>query len=186
MRTIDFFPVPFSIGVLMLAVLLFYFRRRTLAYRTGMALFGLYLLAAIGMLFFPLPIPEQWPANLTLQDTRRSLASINWIPFNYDVFTYPGSLRIMLRDVFANILLTIPFGFGICFLRPLQTKQVFLVALATGLALEGTQLALKLVLGVYPHSVDITDVLLNAFGVILGAGFFGVIQLVFQGSRPHA
>ncbi len=78
------------------------------------------------------------------------------------------------------ILLTVPFGFGICFLTSLRGKRLFTLALLTGLALEGVQLFIGLAAGYYYHSVDINDVLLNALGVLVGSGLFRMANKVIR------
>lgn len=70
-------------------------------------------------------------------------------------------------------------------LRP-RWYLVLLAAVAVGLAMEGGQLFLKMILGVYFHSVDITDVLTNAFGVLLGAGIYQFFSWIFHIFRSYA
>jgi glycopeptide antibiotics resistance protein len=163
------------------------YRKRGRLYMFCLALFGFYLLVVIGTVFFPVPVPENWPANLTWRDTLLSLSQVNLIPFNYrSVFLYRTGFHTALRDIIGNIVLTIPFGFLTGFLLPLRKKQVLWMAVGVGLALEGMQLLLKLTLGVYLHSVDITDVLTNALGVLLGSGFYRTVILIFRHFKRHS
>lgn len=48
--------------------------------------------------------------------------------------------------------------------------------LSAGLFLEGTQLVLSLILGVFFHAVDIMDVIMNTFGVLIGAGLYQALK----------
>lgn len=96
---------------------------------------------------------------------------------------YAMNYRAVVFDILANFLLTIPFGFGGCFLKFLGGKRLMLGALGAGLTLEGVQLLLILMLGEYPHSVDINDVLFNALGVMAGGGLFWVGRGVFHRTR---
>jgi glycopeptide antibiotics resistance protein len=174
-----FFPIPLLIGLLILGLVISYCRKRGWFYLLGLALMGFYLLAVIGILFFPIPVPENWPTNLTWGDTLLSLSQVNLIPFNYgSMFLHSTSFYTSFRDIIGNILLTIPFGFGICFLIPLRNKQVLLTAVGVGLTLEGIQLLMKLILGVFFHSVDINDVLMNALGVLVGAGLYRAVKWI--------
>jgi glycopeptide antibiotics resistance protein len=135
-------------------------------------------------MFFPIPLPENWPRNLSWRDTIRALTEINLIPFNFGVnsktFT---SFENALGDIVINVLLTIPFGLGVCYLVPMRAKQVIFLILATGLTLESFQLLGKLSLGVYYHSVDINDVLMNGLGALLGYVFYRLINWFFKKQR---
>jgi glycopeptide antibiotics resistance protein len=74
-------------------------------------------------------------------------------------------------DIFQNILLTIPLGFGIGYFRKPGFLKIWLWALGTGIALEGIQLLTKLVFVSY-RVVDINDAIMNALGVLIGYGLF--------------
>lgn len=164
-------------------------RKRDMRYLLDQALFGFYLMAVFCVIFFPIPLPINWPANLTWKDTVQSLAHVNLIPFNYSsLFASPINPRFVFQDVVMNILLTIPFGFGICFLKASRGKAIFYWAVGAGLALEGTQLLGKLILGVYYHAVDINDVLTNALGVLVGCGLYRAADWIvrkFKKYRSH-
>ena len=140
-------------------------------------LFGLYITAVIAVLFFPISIPLNWPANLNWNETLHTLKSVNLSPLYFLDFTsHPLSLRWILRDFGLNLILTIPFGVGLAkFRKPKLIKMCFW-ALLTGLTLEGIQLLVKLVLGTFYHTVDINDVILNALGVIVGYCIFLIDQ----------
>ncbi len=85
-----------------------------------------------------------------------------------------------MQDVVANIILTIPFGFLVSYLSKQKSRRILYWTLAVGLALEGTQLLLNLILGVRYHTVDITDVITNALGFLLGYGFCQSLKWVFS------
>ncbi|PKO14380.1 MAG: hypothetical protein CVU39_15205 [Chloroflexi bacterium HGW-Chloroflexi-10] len=66
-------------------------------------------------------------------------------------------------------------------------RQILFWALLVGLFLEGTQLVLRLILGVFFHAVDITDVIMNAFGVLIGVGLYQALkQLVVNVKKKSA
>ncbi len=168
MQILDFLPFPFLFGLFALCWILFRSRRRGRKYLLWLSLFGLYLLALLNVDFFPIHLPENWPHNLNWEDTLLTLRTVHWIPFDYGPFWLSTDRFVSAtRDVLGNILLTIPFGF---FLRPFLTskRKILLGALGVGLTLEGVQLVLKLTFGLYLHSADMTDVLTNALGVMLG------------------
>lgn len=147
----------------------------------GIVLFGLYIVAVIGVIFFPISIPLNWPSNLNWQETLQSLRGINLSPLYFLSITHhPFSLRWLLVDFGLNAILTIPFGFGLgLFGRPKWLKLCFW-AILTGLTLEGIQLLVKLGLGTFYHTVDINDVILNALGVIIGYCIFLILKMVFH------
>jgi glycopeptide antibiotics resistance protein len=168
-------------GLFLLVLVCFRLRRRGWIYLLDVCLLGIYLLILMAVLFFPIPVPTNWPANLTWNDTLQALQGVNLIPFNYNSSLTPGMLsRVVYEDIFLNILLTVPFGTLICFLLAMPKKRLLFTALGVGLALEGTQLLLKLTLGVHIHSVDITDVLMNALGVWVGAGLYRATQWMIR------
>lgn len=168
MQTFYFFPIPFLFSLLVLLVILFRSRKRGVKSLLRLSLFGLYLLALINVDFFPIHLPANWPRNLNWEDTLRTLGTVHWIPFDYGPFWLSADRFVSAaRDVLGNILLTLPFGF---YLHPFPYSrwQLPFWALGVGLTLEGIQLALKLIFGLYLHSADMTDVLMNALGVVSG------------------
>jgi glycopeptide antibiotics resistance protein len=170
---VHFFPIPFIICLLVLAFAVWFNRRRGWAYLLGLVIFGLYIMTVIYMMYFPFPIPGNWPANLNRREILRSLTDVNLIPFNFTAAF--GSRRPFLEgmvDVILNVILTVPLGMGICYLIRPRWWKILLIALATGLAFEGSQLFFKTILGIFFHAVDITDVITNAVGVLVGAGVY--------------
>ena len=150
----------------------------------GIALFGFYIIAVIGVIFFPISIPLNWPANLNWKETLYNLGRINLSPLYFLSFTHhPFSLRWLLVDFGVNAILTMPFGFGLGYFRRPGWLKLLLWALLTGLTLEGIQLLVILTIGTLYHTVDINDVILNALGVIIGFCFFLFLQKVHQKSN---
>lgn len=181
-----FFPIPFLILLPVLIGIILHFRKRSRFYRFCLVLFGFYLLVLIGLAFFPISIPENWPANLNWADTIHSLSHVNLIPFNYrSALFYRSGLFSAFRDIFLNVLLTIPFGFLMDFLVPLRKKQIIWIVAAAGFTLEGVQLLLKLILGTYFHAVDITDVITNALGALIGLVLYWITKTIAHFIRVH-
>ena len=87
----------------------------------------------------------------------------------------PSGLRTM--GTFMNIVMTIPAGIylGILFHKHLNWFLVVIAAGMTGFFNEGMQLVLDMLINIQ-RTVDITDVLTNAFGVLVG--YFVFIVLV--------
>ena len=144
-------------------------RRRTFSYRLVLSGFGIYLIVLIGLVFFPIMIPENRPHNLSREVIKDSLRQVNLIPFyNTGIFdTTPLSVK-GIRDLVVNLFMTIPIGLTVPYLLSLRTGPVFLLAAVTGLIFEGTELLVKLMTGTYYHMVDISDVVMNTLGVLSG------------------
>lgn len=157
---------PLAILILIMIVFNRWKRKHNLSYIFFFLLFGVYFIYAIDKVFFPMEISGAF------SDARRGLpimASVNFVPFYFGQF---GITTAGLKFLLYNILLTIPFGFGINFLTRMDIKKIVCISILLGLGLEGMQLLLSFALR-YPYRVvDINDVIFNAFGVLLGYGLF--------------
>lgn len=119
-------------------------------------------------MFFPISLADTWPADLTRDTVLRTLKDVNLSPLYFLSFNHrPFSMTWLFVDFVLNILLTIPFGIGLGYFRKPRFTKMCLWAVGTGLALEGIQLLLKMIINNY-HVVDINDVILNSLGVMIG------------------
>lgn len=119
-------------------------------------------------MYFPISLSDTWPVDLTKATVLRILKDVNLTPLYFLSFNHrPFSMTWLFVDFVLNILLTIPFGIGLGYFRKPRFLKIFLWAVGTGLALEGIQLLLKMIINNY-HVVDINDVILNALGVMIG------------------
>jgi glycopeptide antibiotics resistance protein len=170
LRLLDFFPIPFLIYLAMLTFLVIRSRWRGWKYQVNLVLFGTYLMAVLVIVFFPIPVPADWPQNLSRRGTLQALSEINLNLFRTAarLITLNAS-RALLRDLTMNFFLTIPFGFGLAYLKSLNFRQTLLYTLLVGLSLEGVQLLIKLGLGVFYHAIDVNDVMMNGLGFLTGA-----------------
>lgn len=172
-RAVELSLLPFALVTLAVLAAIVWYRKRSLSYLFCFVVFGIYLLFAIEQVFFPIRTYDVYGGSV--DDVRFDLG-INLIPFNFDFSFIP---HIVLLQILQNILLTVPFGFGISFLVPVRRKAAFWLALAVGLGVEAIQLAISVVLR-YPYRIiDINDVLLNALGVWLGYGIFRVFARLY-------
>jgi glycopeptide antibiotics resistance protein len=171
---IDFFPYPFWFGIFGLSSFVLINRKRfekfTLFF---MFVFGFYLLLVIGATLFPVPYAYRQSGFEGLK-----LSRINLIPFNFGRLFNVSSFLI-LWQLLGNILLTIPFGFGINFILSLKPKLIFPLSLLSGLIIEMTQLFCTILLGISYRSVDINDVILNFAGSLLGFGMFYLFAWIY-------
>jgi glycopeptide antibiotics resistance protein len=160
------------IGLVLLAVLLslLWWRKHSFAYLLAFSLFWFYLLFVVSEIIFPLTPDTGSPG-------------FNLIPFNLGCSL--GEL-LCLRNFVANILLTMPFGFGINFLVSLKPKNYFWLAPAVGLGLELSQLAASLAFKSSFHVADINDSILNAIGVLLGYAVFRMLGWLYRSLTDYA
>lgn len=166
---LEFFPFPLlgSLGILIILLILLW-RKRIPAYLFCFAVFWLYLLFVVNVTIFPMPLPE---AMAPRSQVTYILSHVNLVPFYFgDLFN--AHPNVIFFEIFGNILLTAPFGFGIPFLAPFKPKNFPWLAVGVGLAIETAQLGFSLLIGGIYRSVDINDVLLNATGALLGYALF--------------
>jgi glycopeptide antibiotics resistance protein len=102
--------------------------------------------------------------------------SINIIPLYFGDCSVPDNCYSSIID---NIILSIPFGFGINFIVRVKPRYITWLAIALGLIFESSQLIPNLIFGGGFHVVDINDVIFNATGVLIGYGLFRLFALAF-------
>ncbi len=174
---LEFFPIPFLCGLGVLCIMLVILRRRKQSwpFLFFFSVFWVYLLVMVGMVLFPIPRLTPADADSWSQRARWIFEKINLIPFDYSRYVYVPHMYIFLRDVVANILLTMPFGFGFSFVVRLRAKRVPALAILAGVGIETAQLIADLILGMNYRSVDINDSIMNAIGVMLGYVIYRLI-----------
>ncbi len=162
-----------GLGLLFASLPFVWRRKHRLVYLFCFSLFWLYVLMLTAVVFFPIWLSDKWPANITAQNALLILSHMNLIPLNFgDLFS--SNPTVIFEQLVGNVVVTLPFGFGLPFLTRVSTRRMLWTALSVGLALEGMQLILMLlqVIAGYGHAVDINDTLLNALGVLVGYGLF--------------
>lgn len=109
------------------------------------------------------------PAGL-FESGRYYSRSINLIPFS-DLFK--GVYNSL--DIFGNMILFMPFGLYLKILRPNNKiiKNIFLFFLIS-LSFETSQYILAI------GASDITDIIYNVIGGILGIGIYNLLKLIFR------
>lgn len=169
MYAIDDIAIIGSILIVPLIVLLFW--RRGFSYIFFASIFATYLLFAIDEVYLPIYFGGGFDGEAV-----DISANLNLIPFYFGRF---GTLQSSLMTLILNVILTIPFGFGISFIAPIKPKTILWLAPLVGLITEGGQL---LIMFFQPYSlriVDINDVLMNALGVIVGYILFRVFAYMY-------
>jgi glycopeptide antibiotics resistance protein len=169
---IEFNSRYFLLGIAILAVLLIilWFQKKCFSYLFFFSIFWIYLLYVVSVVVFPFPVIGI-PAGEIFRP------SINLIPL------YFGSCGVLANicymNIIGNILITMPFGFGINFIVRVKARNILWLALVIGLLFEATQLIISLIFKSSFRSIDINDVILNAIGVLLGYGCFMVFARLY-------
>jgi glycopeptide antibiotics resistance protein len=159
-----FSMLPFALMILAVALAVLWFRKRSLSYLIFAAVFGVYLLFAIAVTFFPM-----W---LNVQGLLRM---INLVPFNYDFDFIP---HIVWQQIFYNTLLTVPFGFGVSFVARLKPIDFMWLVPVVGFSTELGQFLIAVVTRFY-RAIDISDVILNGLGVLIGYLLFRLFARLY-------
>ncbi len=163
----------YMIGILIMMLIISWIRTRNLSHTTCAAIFGIYLLFVIRNTLFPLHIAGGFA------DAMRAgsfMSGFNLIPFN---FPYSPEISSITLELGLNIVLLVPFGFGLSFLVPFRAKNVFWLAPAVGISIEAIQLVISLIIG-YPYRViDINDAIMNTLGFLIGYGIFRLFAWLY-------
>ena len=103
-------------------------------------------------------------------------------PLAYNLVPFGEGIGI---DVLMNVVCTLPFGFLLPFVFPRFTiKKAFVAGLLFGLGMELTQLALYYINGRFSlRVIDITDVICNCLGTVIGWLFFAIVLILVQNIR---
>jgi glycopeptide antibiotics resistance protein len=176
----EFNATAWLIGMATLVVPLIALRRRGGFYLFFFSIFWVYLLILVSVTVFPIPVGMdagfKSPSIWARIDSMFHYSGLNLIPLYFGgCWDLPRACAI---GIYENILMTVPFGFGINFIARFRKRDFIWLALAVGLVIEATQFALDLILGGVYRTVDVNDVLFNALGVWIGSGlFFGFARL---------
>lgn len=94
----------------------------------------------------------------------------NLIPFT-EILRYKIGSKLFIKNVIGNIILFIPFGILITYLKNITTpSKIISISLSTSLIIEIIQLLIGRVF-------DIDDIILNTIGAIIG---YCIFKLVYK------
>jgi glycopeptide antibiotics resistance protein len=157
---IRFSGIDYLIGLALLCLLLFIIWRRNhdRSQLLFLSIFWIYLLVVMSVVIFPIEIDT---GHLDPAFSPR----VNLMPFDFSSCAPQGACAL---EIGGNILLTIPFGFGINFLTRIRPRRLVILGIALGVGFELAQLALALLLQSRLRMVDVDDSLFNAVGVCVG------------------
>jgi len=119
----------------------------------------------------PLPIPFLNGTNNLFLET------VNLIPFRDLRLNYYGAVR----EIFLNIIMMIPFGFLYPIIRKVGILKTVTVVFLFSLTIESTQLLSAFWGGLASRSFDVTDLITNTFGGLVGYLFFSTLKpIIFK------
>lgn len=143
-------------------------RKKTFVYVLFFTIFYIYIIKLLDFTQFPIYLSESMRANIG----QNVITNTNLVPFIHLGLN-------QLKTSLLNILLTIPFGFGLPFISNLNFKKVVCVGFLTSVTLEIMQLFTGLGAGFTFRIVDVNDVIFNTAGTALGYLFFiGFIRTI--------
>lgn len=136
-------------------------------------LFGLYLVGLLAVVF--LPLHGFRSAAAAFQGTQPLARAWQW----GTQLEVPWSNGRLEWQRVANVLLTLPFGFGIAlFLPRIGLRRLSAICLATALSLEFGQLGVSVLIGITYRTFDVNDIVDNAVGAFLGLALFAVTSRI--------
>ncbi|MFE4570434.1 VanZ family protein [Paenibacillus chitinolyticus] len=170
----DFDASTAVLALLVLIVLLVRLKtkhNRSLLYLVLYVIFYIYIVNVLRYTLFPVPLFVGEHSEFRL---------------SYDL-NPTGFIRWDDAQIYNNILLSVPFGFGLPFLRKVSLKRMLLAGVMFGVAIEGSQLVLSLLIRAGYRTVDVNDVMLNFIGVLLGYGcyrlFAAIVRRISSGKK---
>ena len=162
-------------GVLFVLLIVLRWKKRSFSYLLFFSIFWVYLLLVVQNIIFPFVINTDYSSP-------RILPGINLIPFYSGYCSIP---RYCILNFVGNIILTIPFGFGINFLTRVKPRNFLWLAAALGIGFELSQLIISLVFRSGFRTIDINDSILNATGVLIGYVLFRAFAWAYLKIAGH-
>jgi glycopeptide antibiotics resistance protein len=147
-------------------------RRLTAGHWLAISIFAIYLVGVANFVLLPLRYDPTAAQDFGPIELGRLI--------EIRPFFIPGVDAMPRSQALLNILLTVPFGFGLPFVLDVRARDVLLIGVLFSVGIELTQLlADALYLALPTWSVDINDVILNSFGVVLGYIAFRLASVLY-------
>jgi glycopeptide antibiotics resistance protein len=155
-------------------------KRQALAYLAFLTIFCVYLYAVAYytlIQFQSLLLLKHFLPHLILKGLPAG-GSLNLIPL--------ATLTAAdLKTSLLNILLFVPFGFGLPFISNLRMKGVVAFGVLFSLRIETLQLVTGLIGGITFRVADINDVIFNSVGAVIGYLLFMAFVHAFRRATHH-
>jgi glycopeptide antibiotics resistance protein len=163
---------------IVLVGLLLYVRRkqhRNVGYLLCFSVFYVYLLYVFKYTMLPLLLFSTEYTLIMKAQGSTWTQGLNLIPFRE--LTVPYLLSV---QGIGNVLLTVPFGFGLPFLVRTDLKSIAWKGLFLSILIELMQLIINIGYGYRVRTVDVNDVLLNFVGVVIGFALFYMLSGLYS------
>jgi glycopeptide antibiotics resistance protein len=150
-------------------------RRTGLVYLALFTTFYVYIFKVLDYTLFQfqsLVLLKYFMPNLILRGQTNS-ESINLVPL---VTLTSQDLKTSL----LNVLLLVPFGFGLPFITSLHMKHIVVIGMLFSITIELLQLVTGLIAGITFRVADINDVIFNTVGVAIGGTLFVGFMRIFR------
>ena len=141
----------------------------------AVAIFAIYLVGAAHFLILPLQHDPDLVAVVFPREPIPLERMVNLTPF------FLGGDAMSSEQLLYNVLVTVPFGFGLAFVRRMGIVSTLTVGLLFATAIEAAQLLANLLMVAIPNwSIDINDVVLNSLGVVMGMAAFVIVVRLYR------
>lgn len=150
-------------GLIWIGLVTFLRLKKSLAYLIFFTIFYIYIIKVLDYTLFQfqsLVLLKYFMPNLILNGQTAG-KSINLIPL---ITLTPQDLKTS----FLNILLLIPFGFGLPFITNLRMKKIVVMGALFSIVIEFLQLITGFMAKITFRIADINDVIFNTVGVAIG------------------
>lgn len=173
---IDLLPI-LIFGLIWLGIIIFLKskKKKNSVYLLFFTIFYIYLYKVLDytlIQFQSLLLLKHFMPNLILQGQEVG-KTINLIPLIKLTQWY-------LKTSLLNILMMIPFGFGLPFITTFRMKKTVITGFMFSLAIELIQLLTGLISGIAFRIADINDLIFNTTGVVIGYILFIVFMNIYQ------
>ena len=151
------------LGLIWIGMVTFLRSRKSLTYLIFFTIFYFYIVKVLDYTLFQfqsLVLLKQFMPDLILNGQTDEQA-MNLLPL---ITLTPQDLKTSL----LNILLLIPFGFGLPFITNYRMKMIVVTGALFSIAIESMQLLTGFIAKVTFRIADINDVIFNTVGVVIG------------------
>ncbi len=149
-------------------------KKKSFVYLIFFTIFYIYLFKVLDytlLQFQSLLFLKHFMPNLILRGQEAG-ESMNLIPL---ITLTPQHLKTSL----LNILLMVPFGFGLPFITKFRMKKIIVIGILFSIAIELLQLITGFIANITFRVADINDVIFNTLGVVTGYILFvGFVHIV--------
>ncbi len=164
-------------GLILIGIILFlrFKKKKGLTYLIFFTIFYIYLFKVLDYTLFQfqsLLLLKHFMPHLMLNGVAEG-KSLNLIPLINLTFQD-------LKTSLLNILMMIPFGFGLPFITHFRMKKIVVIGMLLSITIELLQLITGLIAKMSFRVADINDVVFNTLGVVIGCILFVGCRYIYR------